>query len=73
MHETRELARFAANTRFEDLPPALADRVKCYILDTVGVGLLGILYFYSRVLGNDAAHRHANGASGAAAYWPVCI
>ena len=40
-HATRDLARFAAETRFADIPPAVIDRVKLSILDGLGVCLHG--------------------------------
>jgi len=40
-HATRDLARFAVETRFADIPPAVIDRVKLSILDGLGVCLHG--------------------------------
>jgi aconitate decarboxylase len=40
-HATRDLARFAANTRFEDVPHHVIDRVKLSFLDGIGVCLHG--------------------------------
>lgn len=40
-HATRDLARFAAATRFADLPASVVDRVKLSLLDGLGVCLHG--------------------------------
>ncbi|NEI82246.1 MmgE/PrpD family protein, partial [Rhizobium ruizarguesonis] len=36
---SQELAEFAANTRFADLPPAAVEAAKKSVLDTIGVML----------------------------------
>jgi 2-methylcitrate dehydratase PrpD len=41
MNETRALARFAAETRFADLPPGLVDNLKITLLDALGAGFVG--------------------------------
>ena len=61
MHETRELASFAANTRSEDLPPALVDRAQCYILDTVGVGLFGTTLPWAQMARTLGGSSHSAG------------
>ena len=40
-HATRELARFAATTRYADIPAAVIDKVKLSLLDGLGVCLHG--------------------------------
>jgi 2-methylcitrate dehydratase PrpD len=40
-HATRDLARFAARTRFDDIPAAVIDKVKLSVLDGLGVCLHG--------------------------------
>jgi 2-methylcitrate dehydratase PrpD len=40
-HATRDLARFAARTRFDDIPATVIDKVKLSILDGLGVCLHG--------------------------------
>lgn len=35
------VARHVVSTRYEDLPPAVVDKVKTFLLDTVGVGIAG--------------------------------
>lgn len=40
-HATRDLARFAARTRFDDIPGAVIDKVKLSFLDGLGVCLRG--------------------------------
>jgi 2-methylcitrate dehydratase PrpD len=41
MSATRELARFLADTTFADLPHALLDRARVYVLDNLAAGFLG--------------------------------
>ncbi|PWU21392.1 MAG: hypothetical protein C5B48_11355, partial [Candidatus Rokuibacteriota bacterium] len=41
MNETRELARFAAETRFDDLPKSLVENCKITVLDALGAGFVG--------------------------------
>jgi 2-methylcitrate dehydratase PrpD len=41
MSATRELARFLANTTYADLPRALLDRARVYVLDNLAAGFLG--------------------------------
>ena len=41
MNETRRLAQFATETRFQELPDAVVEAVKVYILDNLAAGLVG--------------------------------
>jgi 2-methylcitrate dehydratase PrpD len=41
MNETRALARFVAETRFDDLPRGLVDNCKITVLDAIGAGFVG--------------------------------
>ena len=41
MNETVRLAEFAAELRYEDLPPAVVQALKVYILDNLAAGLVG--------------------------------
>ncbi len=41
MNETKELAKFIVKTRFEDIPAAMLERMKGYVLDTIGAGFVG--------------------------------
>jgi 2-methylcitrate dehydratase PrpD len=43
MNETRTLARFVAQTQFDDLPPGLVDNLKLTVLDTFAAGFVGAL------------------------------
>ena len=36
---TREIARFAVDTKYEDLPPRIVKETKLILMDTIGVGL----------------------------------
>ena len=57
------LADFAANIRFEDIPPEVAAKVKVHILDSVGVGMAGSTMEWcqqaTRVLQRGGAAREA--------------
>ena len=48
MNETRALARFAAQTKFSDLPRSLADNLKITVLDTIGAAFVGSLQPWAR-------------------------
>ncbi len=41
MNETRTLARFVAETTFDDLPRRLVENLKIAVLDTFGAALVG--------------------------------
>lgn len=47
---TRDLARFAAALRFEDLPAAVVERAKLCLLDGIGVCLHGAALPWTRIL-----------------------
>lgn len=48
MNETRALARFAAQTKFGDLPRSLVDNLKITLLDTIGAAFVGSLQPWAR-------------------------
>jgi 2-methylcitrate dehydratase PrpD len=48
MNETRALARFAAQTKFGDLPRSLIDNLKITVLDTIGAAFVGSLQPWAR-------------------------
>src|SRR5499425_717925 len=48
MNETRALARFAAQTKFTDLPRSLVDNLKITVLDTIGAAFVGSLQPWAR-------------------------
>jgi 2-methylcitrate dehydratase PrpD len=50
MRETVELARFVADTRFEDLPAEVIEKMKIYILDNFACGLLGSVQPWSKIV-----------------------
>ncbi len=50
MNETRELAKFIAKARFEDFPPGMVERVKSYVLDTIGAGFVGATMPWSQMI-----------------------
>lgn len=57
---SEELARFAADLRYEDIPLEVVERVRLHTLDIVGVCLLGAPMDFARIL------RSVAGASGGA-------
>lgn len=63
---TRDLARFAAGLRFEDLPAAVVDRVKLCLLDGIGVCLHGADLPWTRIL---RAMVLAEGGAAQASVW----
>jgi 2-methylcitrate dehydratase PrpD len=48
VNETRVLARFAARTKFSDLPRSLVDNLKITVLDTIGAAFVGSLQPWAR-------------------------
>src|SRR5687767_7983951 len=45
---TRDLARFGANLQYSDLPPAVVERIKLSILDSLGCCLFGAMLPWTR-------------------------
>jgi 2-methylcitrate dehydratase PrpD len=60
-HETRRLADYATSVRYDDLPPAVIQRAKDCIVDTVGVIIYGADLPWSKMIG---AYTRYNGAGG---------
>ena len=50
MNETRQLARFAVETRFEDLPRDVIEHYKVYVLDNIASGLVGSVQPWSNMI-----------------------
>ena len=50
MNETRELARFVFQTRFEDFPQEVVERAKMLILDNLASGLIGSAQPWSKMV-----------------------
>ena len=48
MNETGALARFGAETRFDDLPRGLVDSCKITVLDAIGAGFVGAVQPWSQ-------------------------
>jgi 2-methylcitrate dehydratase PrpD len=63
-HETERLAAYAAALRFEDVPPAVLQRAKDCITDTVGAIVFGAELPWSRMI---VAYAEKSGRSGASA------
>ena len=60
-HETRRLAEYAASVRYEDLPPAVLQRAKDCIVDTVGTIIYGADLPWSKMIVAYARHNGAGG------------
>ena len=52
---TRVLAEFVSRTRYADLPPALVERAKVYVLDNLTAGFVGAVQPWVRLVGDLAA------------------
>ena len=63
---TRDLARFAANLRYEDIPGDVRQHVKLCVLDGLGVALFGSRLPWTRMV-QDAAIEE--GANPVASFW----
>lgn len=63
---TRDLARFAAGLRFEDLPDTVVERAKLCLLDGIGVCLHGAALPWTRILREVVL---AEGAAAQATIW----
>ena len=49
-HATRELAKFAATTRFEQIPAEVIERIKLSLIDGLGVCLQGTTLPWTRIV-----------------------
>jgi 2-methylcitrate dehydratase PrpD len=63
---TRDLARFAANLRYDDIPADVRQHVKLCVLDGLGVALFGSRLLWTRMV-QDAAIEE--GANPVASFW----
>src|SRR5215203_1899738 len=59
--ETRQLAKYATALRFEDLPPAVVQRAKDAIADTIAAIAFGAALPWSRIIVDYAKRRGAGG------------
>ncbi|MEM9683168.1 MAG: MmgE/PrpD family protein [Pseudomonadota bacterium] len=59
--QTRELAAFAADLRYEDIPGDVRDRARDCVLDTVGIAVFGASLPWSRVVIDYARRSGAGG------------
>jgi len=64
---TRQLAEFAANLKFEDVPPDVVARAKGIILDGLGCGLFAADVEWTRILARVVGQLEPNG--GKASIW----
>jgi 2-methylcitrate dehydratase PrpD len=62
-NETVQLAEYAAGLRYEDLPPAVVERAKDCIADTVATILFGVDLPWSRIIVDYAKRNGAGGRS----------
>jgi 2-methylcitrate dehydratase PrpD len=62
-HETVELARYAAELRFEDLPPEVVQRAKDCVIDTAAAVIYGNTIPWSRILVGYAQRMGPGGKS----------
>jgi 2-methylcitrate dehydratase PrpD len=62
-NETVQLAEYAAGLRYEDLPPAVVQRAKDCIADTVATILFGVDLPWSRIIVDYAKRNGAGGRS----------
>jgi 2-methylcitrate dehydratase PrpD len=60
---TRDLARFAARLRYEDLPPEVVERIKLCVLDHIGCTLYGATLPWTRKVAELAEAEHARGVA----------
>ena len=60
-HETKQLAAYAAALRYEDLPPAVVQRAKDTIADTIATSVFGASLPWSRMI---IAHAQRTGPGG---------
>src|ERR1700761_4784815 len=63
---TRELARFAATTRFEQIPAEVIERIKLSLIDGLGVCLQGSTLPWTRIV-HDLIHEE--GGKPVASVW----
>lgn len=50
MNETRQIAQFVNQTRYADIPPAIIDEFKIFVLDTLGAGFIGSMQPWTKKL-----------------------
>jgi 2-methylcitrate dehydratase PrpD len=50
MNETKQLAQFVHQTRYEDIPSAIIDQFKIFVLDTIAAGFIGSMQPWTRKL-----------------------
>src|SRR5215475_2350830 len=62
-HETERLAAYAARLRYEELPPAVVQRAKDCICDTVGAIVYGAELPWSKMIIAQARRTSATGRS----------
>jgi 2-methylcitrate dehydratase PrpD len=65
-HATRDLAAFAAELRFDDIPPSVIAHIKLCILDGIGAGLFGAHLPWTKIVQRVALQE---GAAPKASMW----
>ena len=61
MNETRQLAKFAFDTRFEDLPRELVEHYKVYVLDNIASGMAGSVQPWTNMIADMVRESEAKG------------
>jgi 2-methylcitrate dehydratase PrpD len=62
VRESQQLADFVATTGFDDVPAAVTERMKTYLLDTLAAGFLGSQLPWSRIVHDAERDRGSAGA-----------
>ncbi len=50
MNETRQIAQFVRETNYVDIPAAIIDEFKIFVLDTIAAGFIGSLQPWTQKL-----------------------
>jgi 2-methylcitrate dehydratase PrpD len=50
VNETRQIAQFVRETRYDDIPSGIIDEFKIFVLDTIGAGFVGSMQPWTREL-----------------------
>src|SRR6266849_3791956 len=50
MNETKQIAQFVRETSYADIPPAIIDEFKIFVLDTIAAGFIGSLQPWTKKL-----------------------
>ena len=59
MNETKQLAQFVHQTSYADIPSAIIDEFKIFVLDTIAAGFIGSLQPWTQEVDRRGASRSA--------------